>query len=85
MQEAEPWKNIDLDIYLESPSRTKIRRSSVPFKDGEVSNQEFLGIETTQAIFHSGEKLKTVHTLHVQKEIYLAREASKRKHFLQTA
>ena len=35
MQEAEPWKNIDLDIYLESPSRTKIRRSSVPFKDGE--------------------------------------------------
>jgi hypothetical protein len=51
-------KNTDLDIYLESPSRTKIRRSSVPFKDGEPSNQEFLGIETTQAIFHSGEKLK---------------------------
>ena len=58
MQEANPWQNTDLDIYLESPSRTKIRRSSVPFKDGEVSNQEFLGIETTQAIFHSGEKLK---------------------------
>ena len=58
MQEANPWQNTDLDIYLESPSRTKIRRSSVPFKDGEVSNQEFLGIETTQAVFHSGEKLK---------------------------
>ena len=58
MQEANPWQNTDLDIYLESPSRTKIRRSSVPFKDGEVSNQEFLGIETTQAIFHRGEKLK---------------------------
>ncbi len=58
MQEANPWQNTDLDVYLESPSRTKIRRSSVPFKDGEVSNQEFLGIETTQAIFHSGEKLK---------------------------
>jgi len=58
MQESNPWQNTDLDIYLESPSRTKIRRSSVPFKDGEVSNQEFLGIETTQAIFHSGEKLK---------------------------
>ncbi len=58
MQEANPWQNTDLDVYLESPSRTKIRRSSVPFKDGEVSNQEFLGIETTQAVFHSGEKLK---------------------------
>ena len=58
MQEANPWQNTDLDIYLESPSRTKIRRSTVPFKDGEVSNQEFLGIETTQAVFHSGEKLK---------------------------
>ena len=58
MQESNPWQNTDLDIYLESPSRTKIRRSSVPFKDGEVSNQEFLGIETTQAIFHRGEKLK---------------------------
>jgi len=58
MQEANPWQNTDLDIYLESPSRTKIRRSSVPFKDGEVSNQEFLGIETTQAVFHKGEKLK---------------------------
>jgi alpha-amylase/alpha-mannosidase (GH57 family) len=58
VQESNPWQNNDLDIYLESPSRTKIRRSSVPFKDGEVSNQEFLGIETTQAIFHSGEKLK---------------------------
>jgi hypothetical protein len=58
MQEANPWQNTDLDVYLESPSRTKIRRSSVPFKDGEVSNQEFLGIETTQAIFHRGEKLK---------------------------
>ncbi len=58
MQESNPWENTDIDIYLESPSRTKIRRSSVPFKDGDVSNQEFLGIETTQAIFHSGEKLK---------------------------
>jgi hypothetical protein len=58
MQESNPWQNTDLDIYLESPSRTKIRRSSVPFKDGEASNQKFLGIETTQAIFHSGEKLK---------------------------
>ena len=58
MQEANPWQNTDLDVYLESPSRTKIRRSSVPFKDGEISNQEFLGIETTQAVFHSGEKLK---------------------------
>ena len=58
MQESNPWQNTDLDIYLESPSRTKIRRSSVPFKDGEASNQEFLGIETTQAIFHRGEKLK---------------------------
>ena len=58
MQESNPWQNTDLDIYLESPSRTKIRRSSVPFKDGEASNQEFLGIETTQTIFHSGEKLK---------------------------
>ncbi len=57
MQESDPWMNTDLDIYLESPSRTKIRRSSVPFKDGEISNQEFLGIETTQAIFHFGEKL----------------------------
>ena len=58
MQESNPWQNTDLDIYLESPSRTKIRRSSVPFKDGVVSNQEFIGIETTQAIFHRGEKLK---------------------------
>ncbi len=57
MQESNPWQNTDLDIYLESPSRTKIRRSSVPFKDGVVSNQEFIGIETTQAIFHRGEEL----------------------------
>ena len=57
MQEAEPWKYTDLDIYIESPSRTKIRRSSVPFKDGGLSNQAFLGIEATQAIFHKGEKL----------------------------
>jgi len=58
MQESNPWMNTDLDIYIESPSRTKIRRSSVPSKDGESSIQQFLGIETTQAIFHSGEKLK---------------------------
>jgi len=58
MQESNPWQNTDLDIYLESPSRTKIRRSSVPFKDGVVSNQEFIGIETTQAIFHRGEELQ---------------------------
>ncbi len=58
MQESNPWQNTDLDIYLESPSRTKIRRSSVPFKDGVVSNQEFIGIETTQAIFHHGEELQ---------------------------
>ena len=58
MQESNPWQNTDLDIYLESPSRTKIRRSSVPFKDGVVSNQEFIGIETTQAIFHRGVKLQ---------------------------
>ena len=51
MAESNPWKNIDLDIYLESPSRTKLRRSSVPVKDGISVNQEFLGIETTQAIF----------------------------------
>ena len=58
MQESNPWMNANLDIYIESPSRTKIRRSSVPSKDGESSIQKFLGIETTQAIFHSGEKLK---------------------------
>ena len=58
MQESNPWMNTDLDIYIESPSRTKIRRSSVPSKDDESSIQQFLGIETTQAIFHSGEKLK---------------------------
>ena len=57
MAESNPWKNIDLDIYLESPSRTKLRRSSVPVKDGISVNQEFLGIETTQAIFHKGEFL----------------------------
>ena len=58
MQESNPWVNTDLDIYIESPSRTKIRRSSVPSKDGVTSIQQFLGIETTQAIFHNGEKLK---------------------------
>ena len=58
MQESNPWVNTDLDIYIESPSRTKIRRSSVPSKDGVTSIQQFLGIETTQAIFHNGEELK---------------------------
>ena len=58
MQESNPWMNTDLDIYIESPSRTKIRRSSVPSKDSVTSIQQFLGIETTQAIFHNGEKLK---------------------------
>ena len=58
MQESNPWVNTDLDIYIESPSRTKIRRSSVPSKDSVTSIQQFLGIETTQAIFHNGEKLK---------------------------
>ena len=58
MQESNPWMNTDLDIYIESPSRTKIRRSSVPSKDGVTSIQQFLGIETTQAIFHNGEELK---------------------------
>jgi alpha-amylase/alpha-mannosidase (GH57 family) len=57
MAESNPWRNIDLDIYLESPSRTKLRRSSVPVKDGVNVNQEFLGIETTQAIFHKAESL----------------------------
>ena len=68
MQESNPWQNTDLDIYLESPSRTKIRRSSVPFKDGEVSNQEFLGIETTQAIFHRGEELQKWFIFYVYKK-----------------
>ena len=58
MQESNPWVNTDLDIYIESPSRTKIRRSSVPSKDSVTSIQQFLGIETTQAIFHNGEELK---------------------------
>ena len=58
MQESNPWKNTNLDVYIESPSRTKLRRSSVPYKDGEESQQQFLGIEATQAIFHFGEKLQ---------------------------
>ena len=57
MQESNPWKNINLDVYIESPSRTKLRRSSVPFKDGELSNQQFLAIEASQAIFHRGDML----------------------------
>ena len=57
MQESNPWKNINLDVYIESPSRTKLRRSSVPFKDGELSNQQFLAIEASQAIFHRGDRL----------------------------
>ena len=59
MQESNPWKNINLDVYLESPSRTKLRRSSVPFKDGELSNQQFLAIEASQAIFHRGDRLSS--------------------------
>ena len=59
MQESNPWKNINLDVYIESPSRTKLRRSSVPFKDGELSNQQFLAIEASQAIFHRGDRLSS--------------------------
>ena len=58
MQASNPWSLEDLDIYIESPSKTKLRRSSLPFKDNETSAQEFLGIEATQVIFHKGDLLK---------------------------